>query len=229
MNKHQGDPLSILFIVPSDYTSLLEKGVASMILERDERGFFRKVFTVHPYALKTQILELNDTHQLIEFGPNYPFSFLNFEFVKFINYLLKPIPVVKALIHLIKREHIGLIRATDPFWCGFYAWVASKLTGIPFCISIHADYDKCYQLAGKKSGTPSLFKILEKFVLPRAKLVMPIRDYLVSTLLRKGVVPDRIRVIPHGVGIQDFLIPETEDIYKIFGIPVGKKILSFVG
>jgi len=52
---------SILFILSSDYDSLLEKGVASMILERDEGGFFKKVFNVHPYASKTQTFDLNET------------------------------------------------------------------------------------------------------------------------------------------------------------------------
>jgi glycosyltransferase involved in cell wall biosynthesis len=221
--------ISILFIVPSDYSSLLEKGVAPMIFERDERGFFKKVFNVHPYALKTQILELNDTHQLIEFGPDYPISFLNFKFGKILNHFLKPISIIKALVNLIRQEGIDLIRATDPFWCGFYAWAASKLTGIPFCISIHADYDKCYRLDGRKGGLPLLFKIVEKFVLPRAQMVTPIREYLAQKLINKGVNRERIRVIPHGVEIEMFQHEETDDIHKNFGIDPGKKVLSFVG
>ena len=221
--------LSILFIVPSDYASLLEKGVASMILERDEGGFFKRVFNVHPYASKTQSFDLNGNHQLIEFGPDYPFSFLNFKGGGLINYLLKPAFVFKRLILLVKKENIHVIRATDPYWCGFYAWAVSKLTGIPFCISIHADYDKCYSLDGRKGGTPLLFKIFEKFVLPRAKLVMPIREYLVPGILKRGGPPNRIRVIPHGVVMEDFSKPERDDVWEIFGVPSGKKILSFVG
>jgi glycosyltransferase involved in cell wall biosynthesis len=220
---------SILFIVPSDYSSLQAKGVVSMILDREEGGFFKKVFSVHSYASKTQTLDLNEVHQLIEFGPDYPLSFLNFKFARIINYLLKPIPVVKALVHLINKRHIDLIRATDPFWCGFYAWAASKLTGIPFCVSIHADYDKLYRLDGRKGGTPLLFKILEKFVLPRAQLVMPIRESLAQKMLNKGVKQERIRVIPHGVDIEMFLQKESDDIHKNFGIDPGKKVLSFVG
>jgi glycosyltransferase involved in cell wall biosynthesis len=228
-NNQERRGLSILFIVPSDYDSLLKKGVASMILERDERGFFKKVFNIHPYASKTQTLELNNTHQLIEFGPNYPFSSLNFRLGKLTNYISKPLLVTKSLIQLVRWEHIDLIRATDPFLCGFYAWVVSRFTGVPFCVSVHTDYDKTYRLSGRKRGTPFLFKILERFVLPRAELVMPIREHIVQELLRKGANPNRIRVIPHGISIEEFSFPENKDIFRRYRIPQEKKVISFVG
>lgn len=229
LNDLQNEDLAILFIVPSDYASLKEKGVASMILERDEGGFFKKVFNVHPYASKTETLDLNETHRLIEFGRDYPFSFLNSNLGKKVNYLFKPLWIVKALISLVKTEHIDMIRATDPFWCGFYAWMVSRLTGIPFCVSIHADYGKRYQLDGRKGGAPFLFKILEGFVLPRTQLVLPIREHLIPNILKKGVTADKIRVIPHGVPVKDFSNARMNDVYEEFEISPGKKILSFVG
>jgi glycosyltransferase involved in cell wall biosynthesis len=133
------------------------------------------------------------------------------------------------LLFLVKRKNIKVIRAFDSYQKGLMGWAISKLTGIPFCISIHADYDKCYKLAGRKGGAPLLFKILEKFVLPRAQLVMPIREYLAQKILNKGVSRERIRVIPHGVNIEMFQHEETIDIHKNFGINPGKKVLSFVG
>lgn len=231
MNRQPNEFLSILFIVPTDYGRLVDKGVAPMILERDEGGFWGKVFTVHPYASRTQVLALNETHQLIEFGPDYPFSFLPFRFGLILNYLLKPLIVTIVLIRLIQREHIDVIRATDPFWCGIYAWAAGKMTSIPFCISIHADYDKCYRLDGKKKGIPFSNKILEKFVLPRADLVMPIREYIAQKTLKHGISKDRIRVIPHGLDLNMFLSCKNGEttIRKRYGIDSEVKIISFVG
>jgi glycosyltransferase involved in cell wall biosynthesis len=230
MTKDASDEkFSILFIVPSDYGSLLEKGVASMILERDEGGFFKRVFTVHPYATKTQNVNLNETHQLIEFGPEYPFSFLNFRGGGLLNYFLKPIPIIRKVSQLVKEEHISLIRATDPYWCGFYAWAASRVTGIPFCISIHADYDKCYGLKRREGGIPYLFKVIERFVLPRAHLILPIREHLIKKIIDRGVDRKRIRVIPHGIAISAFMCTDVEDIKNDLGIPLNKKLFSFVG
>jgi glycosyltransferase involved in cell wall biosynthesis len=200
-----------------------------MILERDEGGFFKKVFNVHPYASRTQSLDLNETHRLIEFGPDYPLPFLNFKFGKPINYFLKSTSIIKVLTRLIKQEHIDLIRATDPFWCGFYAWAASKFTGIPFCVSIHADYDKCYRLDGKKNGIPLPYRILERFVLPRAQLVMPISEYLGRLVKNYGVASEKIRILPHGVNMERFQYPPPINLANEFLIPKDKKILCMVG
>jgi glycosyltransferase involved in cell wall biosynthesis len=141
---------------------------------------------------------------------------------------LKPLPIVKALIRLIRREHIDVIRATDPFLCGFYAWAASKLTGIPFCISIHADYDKRYSLNGKKR-TPLLFEMLERFVLPRTPLVMPIREHLIQKVVKRGANRIRIRVIPHGISVPEFTPRDIKEIKNNFGISPMKKMISFIG
>ena len=48
LNDLQREDLAILFIVSSDYASLKEKGVASMILERDEGGFFKRFLMFIP-------------------------------------------------------------------------------------------------------------------------------------------------------------------------------------
>ena len=161
--------------------------------------------------------------------PDYPLSFLTCKGGGIINYLLKPIPIIQSLAKLIRDQRISLIRATDPYWCGFYGWVASRLTGVPFCVSIHTDYDKYYRLTGHKRGTPLLFKILEGFVLPRAQRVMPIRESLVPHTVKRGVNPKNIRVIPHGVVIQDFLGSGDSDIHSFLPVPPDKKLLSFVG
>jgi glycosyltransferase involved in cell wall biosynthesis len=221
---------SILFIVSSDYDSLLKKGVASMILERDEGGFFEKVFNFHPYGSKTQTLNLNETHRLIELGPDYSCYFSQkYELGRILNLIPRIALTIKTLFSLVRREHIGVIRATDPFWCGFYAWVVSRLTGVPFCISIHADYDKCYRLDGRKGGVPILLKILERFVLPRAHLVMPISEYLRNLVRNHGVASEKIRIFPHGVNVERFHHPPVINLTNEFLIPKDKKILCMVG
>jgi glycosyltransferase involved in cell wall biosynthesis len=58
---------------------------------------------------------------------------------------------------------------------------------------------------------------------------MPIREYLVAGALRKGVNPGRIRVIPHGVALEDVSFSKEENLCESFGIPSGRKVLSFVG
>jgi hypothetical protein len=59
---------SILFIVPTTYKALKEKGVENMILERDKNGFFDKVITLHPFSNKTHSIKLNDCFEIYEIG-----------------------------------------------------------------------------------------------------------------------------------------------------------------
>ena len=66
-------------------------------------------------------------------------------------------------------------------------------------------------------------------VLPRAKLVMPIRMYLATKLMEKGVDPSKMRVIPHGIKLNHFQDKKAEDLFQIYGIPPEKKLISFVG
>ena len=133
------------------------------------------------------------------------------------------------LLFLVKRKNIKVIRAFDPYQKGLMGWAISKLTGIPFCISIHADYDKCYRLDGRKGGTPLLFKMLERFVLPRAQLVMPISEYLGNLVRNHGVASEKIRIFPHGVNVERFHHSPIINLTNEFLIPKDKKILCMVG
>ncbi len=47
-----------LFVVPSAYDALVEKGVDGMITERDENGYFSRVVTVHPFTATSRRIEL---------------------------------------------------------------------------------------------------------------------------------------------------------------------------
>jgi glycosyltransferase involved in cell wall biosynthesis len=132
-------------------------------------------------------------------------------------------------LFLVKRKNIKVIRAFDPYQKGLMGWAISKLAGIPFCISIHADYDKCYRLDGRKGGTPFLFKIIEKFVLPRTQMVMPISEYLGRLVKNRGVAPEKIRILLHGINMEKFLNPPNIDLNSEFLIPKDKNILCMVG
>jgi glycosyltransferase involved in cell wall biosynthesis len=48
-------------------------------------------------------------------------------------------------------------------------------------------------------------------------------------MVRKGADSTKIRVIPHGIGMEELLCADLEDIQEISAIYLGKKVLSFVG
>ena len=225
---------SILFIVPADYEELKEKGVEGMILERDERGFFGKVITVHPVARRSRTLRLNECHEVHEIGFDLIAGARKNRFLRCIQYPIHFFRVVRSVIMLLRSRHISLIRANDPFWMGLYALVGSRICGIPFCVSIHADYDRRMQLDRSISmttvfGSYRLAKMLSRFVLTRAGLIFPIRESLREKLIADGARADRTKVIPHGIELSFFKKTEKRASRERFQIAEGKKIVSYVG
>ena len=225
---------SILFIVPATYKGLKEKGVENMIFERDEGGFFGKVITVHPFCPKTQSIILNDCHEIYEVGFDLIPSSKRFRFLKYIQYPIHFFRIVWRTLRLVKKYRIDIIRATDPYWMGLIAYICARLCKIPFCISIHADYDKRMQLDKNISlstvfGSYKLAKLLERFILSKANKVMPIRETLAVKAAANGAATEKIRLIPHGIDLTVFHSLPENNIRQLFNIDPDKKIISFVG
>lgn len=225
----------ILFIVPSDYDSLVRKGVEWLIRDRDEGGFFGRVVTVHAVTPRSRTIELDDTHVIHEFGwDRWPGAarsrVLRLAWAPF--HLLR---VVRRAGRLVESERIDIIRATDPYVAGLIAWCLSALyQGLPYCVSVHADYDKRFELDGPKGGptilgSRKLAKILERFVLSRASLVMPIRESLGRYAVASGARAERNRIIPHGIDMTPFRTPPEIDVRARLDIGADDKIISFVG
>lgn len=224
------DPLKkkprILFLVPEDFDALTTKGITHMILERDENNFFDRVVTAHPIALHNRHIQLNETHEVIEFDIRkyfYPYQYgllMPIIPIKYIYALIK-------LIYVIKKEEIDLIRANDPYLMGFTAWILSKITRIPFCVSIHSDYQLVFKLNPQKGFKNILRKCaswLPSFVIPRAQMLLPISAYL-KKIIPSNVLTHRIRIMYHGI---DFNFVPLQDLHDRFGIPRNKKIISYV-
>lgn len=224
----------ILFLVPSDYGQLVRKGVSHQILERDERGFFDRVVTVHPSAERSQILDLNTRHRLYEFHEHLLPGVSRLKPVRYLHHISHILFLIPRLLLIIYKEKIDLIRATDASFTGFLAWLVARLSGRPFCISIHADYEKRFKLDGSR-GAPSLFgsrslaQRFERFILRRADLILPIRESLAAPLKAEGISASQICVIPHGIDLKQFDATECIKLRKVLGLPEGKAILSFAG
>ena len=225
---------SILFVVPAEYDELKEKGVESMIFERDENGFFGKVITVHPFAKHTRVIVLDEVHQVHEIGFDLIPGAARFRALKYLQAPLHFLRVVRTIVRLIKDFEIDLLRGNDPFWMGFFAYLGSRFCKVPYCVSIHADYDRRIELDKSISistvfGSYGLAKRLERLVLSRASLVLPIRQSLAVKASQNGALSKRTRIIPHGIDLSAFNRPPTSDIRGWLEIDPSKKIVSFVG
>jgi len=108
------------------------------------------------------------------------------------------------------------------------------MTGKPYCVSLHADFEKRHDLGGASAGATilgsrALARWVERFVIHRAALVMPIRESLRAYAVASGARPDRIRIIPHGTDLTGFVQPSSIDVRRRFALDSDAKIVSFAG
>lgn len=211
----------ILFLVPAEYDALRKKGVDRMILERDEDGFFARVVTVHPLAAVRRVIDLNPVHRIYELGIG-----------RGLGAPLRALAAFPALVRIARDERVDLIRATDAYLMGLMAWWVSRALHLPFCVSIHADYRKRFELSPQgwlRSALRAVADVMPPFVLRRAHLVLPIREHLSPSLVAAGADPQRIRVIPHGIDMAPFREPLAAGAREMFALPPGVKVISFAG
>src|SRR5947207_11451561 len=107
------------------------------------------------------------------------------------------------------RESVRLIRAWNPYFSGFTAWLLSRVLRVPFCVSVHSDDEHLYRLDGSRGaftifGSRPLARRLARFVLTRARVVMPIRQSIAEAVIHSGIPPARVCVIPHGIRMEPF-------------------------
>ena len=225
---------SILFLVPATYEALKNKGVENTLLEREENGFFEKVITLHPFSNKTYHLKLNDCHEVYEIG----FDILpGLQKIQLFYYLQLPIHffrIVFKTLRLIKKYNLDIIRANDPYWMGLFGYICSRICKIPFCVSIHADYENRIKLDKsiaiiKVFGSHKIAKKLEHFILSKASMILPIRQSLAIKALASGAKEDKVKVIPHGIDLAPFNSPAAHKTRQLFNINSTIKIISFVG
>jgi glycogen synthase len=222
----------ILFLVPADYEALRRKGVDRGILERDEGGFFERVVTVHPLAHSRRTIDLGSVHRIYEYPLGRGLGSQPASVVQRASALVRLVPLFRAVVEIARAERVDLVRATDPYLMGLLAWWTSRSLGIPFCVSLHTDYDKTFDLTPKRGAARwlrRLARMIPSFVVPKADMLLPIREHMVGWMEAAGAEREAIRVIPHGIDLAAFSSAVPPDVRAQFGISEGATIISFVG
>jgi glycosyltransferase involved in cell wall biosynthesis len=217
----------LLLISPSDYDSALAKGVAPLLDDFHEDGFFARVVICFPLTRHARRVRLTERTEILECG--VPVA------RRWLRRLLAPLHVARSVLRLarlVRDERIDAVRATDPCFSGLLALAIARLARRPVCVSIHADYDKRHALAGDAGapvllGSRRLASLVEGFVLSRVDAVWPIRETLVAYALARGAARERITVIPHGADLGLFV--SGDGATPPDGLPAGRLVVSFAG
>ena len=224
----------LLLISASDYQSAVVKGVASMLTDFDEGGFFSYVLVAFPLAKTSTKAAVSERVVAQDIGADWLSIMARSRRTR---RLLAPLHLVRVTLQLAiaaRRQELSIVRATDPCFAGLIGWAVARLARRAFCVSIHADFDKRHELGGASAGATvlgsrGLARRIERFVLSRADMVLPIRESLRHYALRAGAPAQRVRVIPHGTDLSLFVQQTDVDIRSLFGFPSDVHVVSFIG
>ncbi|CAN5287688.1 hypothetical protein BH09BAC2_BH09BAC2_03280 [soil metagenome] len=191
-----------LLVLDTSYSleAITQRGILKSVTCRDINGYFKHVWTVHPFATlvtsaswskrygKPEWHELNDRHTFIE-GKIGRYSFL--KFLGPINFFVGQIQLIIYLKKLIKKEGITIIRSGDMLYLGLMAWLLSKMCKIPFVVRVGGNHDKVFETTGKPVQkriflTRKIEKKVERFVLSRADLIAGANNDNLNFALNNG-------------------------------------------
>lgn len=203
-----------LLVIDNSYTyeMIVERGIEQSVLCRDLNGFFSHVWSVHPFSTlltsdkwtekygKPVLHKMNERHTFIE-GKVGRFNWLHKFFA--LNFIVSQVLLFLKLFFLIKKNNVKLIRVGDPSYLGLFGLSLSFLSGVPLIIRVNGNNQRVRTDTGK-ALYPKLFRsiklesAIEKFVFPKADLVVsPNKDNLEYSV-EFGAKPDKVKIFRYG-------------------------------
>lgn len=227
-----------ILVLESSYSleAIRTRKLEDSITCRDLDGFFKHVWSVHPFATlvtskswvnkygKPKWYTLAPAHTFVE-GKIGRFSALRW--LPPLNFLLAQINIFFSLYRLIRKEKISVIRVGDPLYSGIFGWSLARLCGIPLVVRIGGNYDKICETTGR-AMQPGIFftrkieKIFERFVLSHADLVAGANQDNLNFALRNGARLEFSTLFRYGNLINRYHFVEPEK--RIDGISLLQKI-----
>jgi glycosyltransferase involved in cell wall biosynthesis len=237
-----------LLVLDAAYTleMIRERGLENSILCRDLDGFFRHVWSVHPFATLltsegwTARFGRPVSHEL---GPRHTFlegkigRFPALKSVFPLNFLLAQAGLFFDLLRLIPSERIRVIRVGDPLYLGLFGLMLARLSRIPLVIRVNGNNQKIRETTGS-AVYPRLFRSrwleerVERFVLPRADLIAAPNQDNVDYAISFGARPDRVTIFPYGNLLADEHLVDParrvldENLFRKLGVRPGEYLLS---
>lgn len=151
--------------------------------------------------------------------------------------VLNQIEVVRTLknriCEVIEKERPDILHAHSPALNGLAALQAGKAYGLPVVYECRAFWEDAAVDHGTSSENGLRYRVtraLETRVFRRADAVTTICAGLREDIVERGVLEDRVSVIPNAVNIEDFNSCEEVDgaLVDTLGLR-GKTVLGFIG
>jgi glycosyltransferase involved in cell wall biosynthesis len=202
-----------MLVIDSSYTlpAIRRLGIEQSVFARDLDGFFRHVWSVHPFgdvaeagtpsgSGAPEFHELNERHSFVQARPG---RFRTLARLFPLNFLLGQASLFRRLTRLVRNEHIAVIRVGDPLYIGLFGWMLAKRNRVSLVIRINGNNDKARASTGKPIfprllRTIAVEKAIERFVLKRADLVVAPNQDNVDFAVANGADPRRVSIFRYG-------------------------------
>lgn len=232
-----------LLALDASYTidTIRRLGLEQSVLCRDLGGFFDHVWSVHP---------VGDVSDFGSIGPpetstlSERHTFIQAQAGRFralsrfypLNFAIGQLGLFWKLRRLAREERITLLRAGDPLYVGLFGWALARSLGVPFAIRVNCNNDRVRASVGHPIY-PRLLrsiwveKAIEKFVLPKADLVVALNQENLEFALRNGAHPDRVSIFPVGNIVSPLHLadPATRGtdkaLFRRWGVEPGRYLL----
>ncbi len=148
---------------------------------------------------------------------------------------MREMATLSASIQALAKEwRPDVIHAHSPALCGGGAWRAASALGIPFVYEIRAFWEDA--AVGNRTGTEGspkyhLTRALETQIVKQADAVFTICNGLRDDLIRRGIAPGKIGIMPNGVDLSLFGDPPPRDdaLAAELGLDPGTPVIGYIG
>jgi len=235
---------SILYIA-AEYRAdeVRAKGHQHNFEARHASGYFDRVYSVHPVAdlvgaAKHKIALIRFTpRQLVVEGVAELFRLPRF--LMPLNFLLSQARLLFVLRRIVRKNHVAIIAATDPFLSGVLALALSRMTGKPLMIRNGGNYAELYREARALAmprliPTYRLQTMVGRFVLRRADLVAGNNRNNLGWAIANGA-RRHTAIVPISGNIERVHLRPPEErtkgaeTFAKLGLPFGVPALIYVG
>jgi len=184
--------------------------------------------------VKTQELP-EESHNDISYYRSVTFGINSIRIAKnipFLRELCEIIAFARNITVIVRRIKPDILHAHSPILVGFAALRAAKKNNLPIVYEIRAFWEDAAVDQGKmKEGAfrYRLIRYLETRLLKKVDAVSVICEGLKKDILDRGILEEKVFVIPNGVDTERFFpLPKDQTLLKTLSL-VGKKVVGFIG
>lgn len=138
----------------------------------------------------------------------------------------------RRLRWLAKKEKPFVIHGASNHWNGLAAVVAARKLGIPSVYEVRGLWEVTRGSRNPEWAEGGMYKFIaamERDAAKSADRVITITQALADELVRRGVSPDKITIVPNGVDSDRFrVMPRDQELAEELGL-VGKTVIGYIG